>query len=169
MNSTGSYLGLQLGELWLCANVHLPAAAGEYASLANKATATTDGDHVFGREGSVPGAPSHVTTTVMGEIYPTWSLMRDQFQTLMARSAQHLYDTCDALMRVTEAYTDKDAENAEELGVAEALEALEALINGGDGYEGYRNDDDYADHVVEADDRVSIPDERAELDEKNYE
>ncbi len=114
MSKQGRELGVELSELWLCGRSYLPSAA-EGIVAANGFVAGTENDaSSFTRPGVIPGTPG-LSGMVAGQVYPVWNQLRDEFQTVLAESAENLYETGDALVRVADSYAAVDAEAAQEL------------------------------------------------------
>jgi hypothetical protein len=107
MGKDGTELGVELANMWLCGRSYLPNVA-EATAGANKSVAgTADDASVFARPGTVPGTPG-IQGMVTGDVYPAWNAVRDEFQRILAESADNLYAVGDALVRVAEIYAATD-------------------------------------------------------------
>jgi hypothetical protein len=112
MADKGQELGVDCGELWLCARSYLPMVADAFL----KGNATADGtaahDGAFNRTGTNPVGESE---SVPGPVQPAWVAARDELQKVMAKTAENIYAACDALVRVANVYAAADSEAATEL------------------------------------------------------
>jgi hypothetical protein len=106
MADKGSELGVDLGGLWLCARSYLPMVADAFLAGNAKADGTAVHDGAFTRSGVIPGA--NIEGSVWGPVRPAWVAARDELQSVMAKTAQNIYDTCDALVRVANLYAATD-------------------------------------------------------------
>ncbi len=102
MPDTGKELAVDLRELLMVARVYLPDVAEAYVS-ANR--------HVAG----TAETNSYSYGTDQGAVHPYWTMLRDEFQRILATTADNLIDTAAALERVVNAYCATDAEAAAEL------------------------------------------------------
>lgn len=114
MAKTGKELGVELSELWLCGRSYLPSAAQGIIKANGSVAGTGDDSGRFTRYGSIPGTPG-MSGSVSGQVYPVWDRLRDEFQTVLAESAENLYATGDALVRVADSYASTDGAAATEM------------------------------------------------------
>jgi hypothetical protein len=114
VGKSGKELGVELSELWLCGTSYLPSAADGIVRANGIVAGTSADSSRFQRHGVVPGTPG-ITGAVVGQVYPVWDRLRDEFQTVLAESAENLYATGEALVRVADTYAATDTAAAEEL------------------------------------------------------
>lgn len=119
MTDKENLLGMELGQLWLCAHVLLPEAARQYVTMANKATATQAHESAFN------DTLYNGTYSANGALFRAWTELRDQFQDVMTLSAENLYEVCDVLDKVRESFGHVDGMNAQNVKAA-----AEATIDG---------------------------------------
>jgi hypothetical protein len=110
MTDVGTDLGVDCASLWLCARSFLPMVADAFIGGNGQVAGTASGDGAFSRLGWVPGLS--VEVTVPGPVQPAWAQARDELQRVMAKTAQNIYDTCDALVRVADIYAAVDGDAA---------------------------------------------------------
>jgi hypothetical protein len=88
MADKGKELGVDCGELWLCARSYLPMVADAFL----KGNATADGtaahDGAFTRYGTIPGAGG-IEGSVPGPVQPAWTAARNELQRVMAKTAEN--------------------------------------------------------------------------------
>lgn len=112
----------ELYDLWKAGAISLPLVAEVYAAAAGGAHDTgedgkdetafdrsshSDAFDVFGR--------ARETMFPRGKVYPIWTELRDTLNTVLAKSAENLYDTGEALVTVSEQFAAEDADAAADL------------------------------------------------------
>lgn len=102
MNDKEKLLAMELAELWACSRIHLPAAAKAFVTQGNKANGVA-ADIILAFTGS-----SHRMETACSNLL-------DRYQDVMSISAENVYEACDTLDKVREAYVNNDGMNAERL------------------------------------------------------
>jgi hypothetical protein len=101
-------LGYDCSELWLCARSYLPMVADAFLNGNATVDGTTAHDGAFTRYGTIPGGPG-IEGNVPGPVQPAWVAARDELQRVMAKTAQNIYQACDALIHVANVYADADS------------------------------------------------------------
>jgi hypothetical protein len=112
MTDKGKELAVDCGELWLCARSYLPMVADAFLAGNAKADGTAAHDGAFTRTGTIPGA--NIEGSVPGPVQPAWVAARDELQRVMAKTAENIYQACDALVRVANLYAAADSAVATE-------------------------------------------------------
>lgn len=110
MTDSGTELGVDCAGLWLCARSYFPMVADAFITGNGNVDGTAAHDDAFTRRGTVPGA--NFEASVPGPVQPAWVQARDELQRVMARTAQNIYATCDALVHVANMYAAVDCDSA---------------------------------------------------------
>lgn len=113
MADKGKELGVDCSELWLCARSYLPMVADAFIKGNTQAGGTAAHDGAFTRIGTLPGP--NIQGSVPGPVQPAWIAARDELQRVMAKTADNIYQACDALVRVANVYAATESAAATEL------------------------------------------------------
>lgn len=112
----------ELYDLWKAGAISLPLVGDIYARAAMGAKDTGEGgkdEKAFERRSDHGafdlGGMAKDAMYPLGTVYPVWTELRDTLNTVLAKSADNLYDTGDALVSVSEDYAAKDSRAADDL------------------------------------------------------
>lgn len=126
-------------NLWEAGACDMQELADIYVGLSHRLDATgKDQKHAFERfDAHLSGCPGTdiVVDGVSGPVYPEFVALRDEFQSIMARTADNLRDTGEALRQAAIAYSRTDSDSSND--IAESTTEI-------DGYKRKR-DDEYSD------------------------
>ena len=116
----------------MCGRSYLPRIADAFIAGNVRVAGTADADGAFTRLGHVTGVS--VEVSVSGPVGPAWAQARDELQRVMAKTAQNIYDTCDALVHVANMYAAVDSDAAANIKYTKDVQGYER--NGADLFPG---------------------------------
>ena len=109
MPDKGTDLGADLYRLWQAGRDNLPSVAKVFADANNHVASTSSA-------GATPFIRSaEFGSGATGPIYPAWTALRDQLQTILGRTADNLEQTGQALCLAATEYAKTDIDAANEL------------------------------------------------------
>ncbi|MGH3664112.1 MAG: hypothetical protein ACRDTQ_19950 [Micromonosporaceae bacterium] len=109
---TGTTLGAELYDLWVCARVKIPEVAEAYLDANKSVARTSSGD----RQAFIRGVEDHTGKhDTAGQVYPHWRNLRDEFQNILADTVENLTIIGDTLEAVVKLYASTDEAAAQEL------------------------------------------------------